>query len=86
MISVGGTTPGRPLPPTGTGPPRAPPFEARPRSAICAFSSTRSGVKDRGVRVDSSATRIAAAVRREIRRAGCVEVRPSIADTEAERA
>lgn len=58
---------------TGTGPPRAPPFAARPpgKSLICAFSSTRSGVNEYGTRIASSRTnRMADAVRREMRRAG----------------
>jgi hypothetical protein len=59
---------------TGTGPPRAPPLAARPavRSLMSAFSSTRSGVNEYGTRIASSRTkRMADAVRREMRRAGC---------------
>jgi hypothetical protein len=61
---------------TGVGPPvvRVPPLAGRlaMRSDIAAFSSTVSGVKAYGARIASSSTkRMADAVRREMRRAGC---------------
>jgi hypothetical protein len=57
------------------------------RSDMAAFSSTVSGVKAYGTRIASSSTkRIAEAVRREMRSAGCGSKRVGSRDWEAARA
>ena len=76
---------------TGVGPPvvRAPPLAGRlaMRSDMAAFSSTVSGVNAYGTRMASSSTkRIAEAVRREMRSAGCGSKRAGSRGWEAARA